>query len=107
MNRGGEPTCRMNVQAKLELEVQMRENARRRREAPMSDIEKTVNKPLLRAVDAYEATQALALKPYPAEFLPKDLQKAQAKLNDHHARAALKSARGLLTPPAGAAAATA
>ena len=82
----------------------MRENARRRREAPMSDIEKTVNKPLLRAVDQYEETQALKLKPYPAEFLPKDLQSVQAKLNEHHARAKLKSARGLLTPPASGAA---
>ena len=28
------------IEAKLELESQMRENARRRREAPMSDVEK-------------------------------------------------------------------
>lgn len=87
------------LQAKLELEAQMRENARRRREAPMSDIEKTVNGPLLRKVDAYEATQRLALKPFPAEFLPSELQSTQSKLNEHHARARLKSARGLLTPP--------
>ena len=75
----------------------MRENARRRREAPMSDIEQAVNRPLLADVDKYEATQALKLKPYPPEFLPKDLQVVQGKLNEQHARAKLKSARGLIS----------
>lgn len=72
----------------------MRENARRRREEPMSAIERAVNKPLLRSVDTYEMTAQLPLKPYPAEFLPRDLQDAQARLTEAHARAALKSARG-------------
>ena len=91
------PAAATAVQAKLELEAQMRENARRRREAPMSDIEQAVNRPLLADVDKYEATQALKLKPYPAEFLPKDLQVVQGKLNEQHARAKLKSARGIIS----------
>lgn len=74
----------------------MRANAQRRREAPMSDTEKLVNRPLLADVDKYEATAALKLKPFPAEFLPKDLQKTQALLNEQHARQKLKSARGLI-----------
>jgi hypothetical protein len=84
------------LQAKLDLEAQMRENARRRREAPMSEIEKTVNKPLLKEVDTYEATHMAKLKPYPAEFLPKDLQETQRILNEHHARRRITTARGLL-----------
>lgn len=63
----------------------------------MSEIEKRVNRPLLKEVDAFEATQVAKLKPYPAEFLPKDLQDTQRILNEHHARRRLKSARGL--PP--------
>jgi hypothetical protein len=90
----------VTVQAKLELEAQMRENARRRREAPMSDIEKIVNGPLLKDVDVYEATQALKLKPYPTEFLPKDLKATQNALNEQHARQRLKSARGLIAASA-------
>ena len=86
----------MGVQAKLELEAQMRANAKARREAPMSDVEKLVNQPLLRQVDKYEATSSLQLKPFPAEFLPKDLQKTQELLNEQHARQRLKSARGLV-----------
>eukprot|EP00892_Ulva_mutabilis_P000621 jgi/Ulvmu1/1055/UM105_0013.1 len=86
----------LKLQAKLDLEAQMRENARRRTEAPMSDIERMVNAPLLRAVDTFENTEVLPLKPYPAEFLPRDLKEVQAKLSEAHARGKLKSARGLV-----------
>ena len=87
-------SARPLLQAKLELEAQMRESARRRREEPMSALEKAVNKPLLQHVDAFEATAQLPLQPYPAEFLPRDLQAVQAQLTEQHARAALKTARG-------------
>lgn len=73
----------------------MRENARRRRQAPMSDIERRLNGPLLAEVDRYEATDAARLKPYPAEYLPRDLKAVQSAMDEHHARARLKSARGL------------
>lgn len=86
----------LKLQAKLDLEAQMRENARRRVEAPMSDIERTVNAPLLRNVNTFESTAALPLKAYPAEFLPRDLKEVQAKLSEAHARGKLKSARGLV-----------
>lgn len=86
----------LKLQAKLDLEAQMRENARRRLEAPMSDIERTVNAPLLRAVDTFESTAVLPLKPYPAEFLPRDLKDTQARLSEAHARGKLRSARGLI-----------
>lgn len=83
----------LQIQCKLELEAQMRQNAHNRRIAPMSDIEKRVNAPLMQLVDTYEKQGKLPLKPYPAEFLPVDLQKKQAVLNDKHAEARLRTAR--------------
>jgi hypothetical protein len=86
----------LKLQAKLELQGQMRENARRRREAPMSDIEKLINKPLLAHVDTFEKQKQLPLCPYPAEFLPKGLKATQSQLTELHSRQELTSARGLL-----------
>lgn len=87
----------IKVNAKLELESQMRENARRRREAPMSDVEKLFNRTLLGHVDTYERDKELPLKSYPKEYLPKGLNDTEKQLTEHHSRKELKSARGLIS----------
>jgi hypothetical protein len=87
----------MRLKTKLELEAQMRENARRRVVAQMSETEKLVNKPLLSAVSEFEASKSLSLKPYPAEFLPKDLRVTQDKLNSLHSKMKIQSARHLIS----------
>lgn len=84
------------IEAKLELESQMRENARRRREAPMSDVEKLFNRNLLGHVDTYEQTKTLPLNSFPKEYLPRDLTGTEKELTHHHSRRELKSARGLI-----------
>jgi hypothetical protein len=86
----------LKINAKMELESQMRENARRRRVAPMSDVEKLMNKGLLGHVDAYEKHKKLPLRPFPKEFLPRGLEDTENQLTEHHSRTELKSARGLL-----------
>lgn len=86
----------IKINAKLELEAQMRENARRRREAPMSDVEKLFNKNLLGHVDTYEHSKKLPLTSFPKEYLPRDLMDTEKELTGHHSRRELKSARGLL-----------
>lgn len=83
----------LQIQCKLELEAQMRANAHNRRIAPMSDLEKQVNAPLMQLVQTFETKGQLPLKPYPSEFLPKDLQRTQLVLNDRHAAARLRTAR--------------
>ena len=52
-----------------------------------------MNAPLLKRVDEFEARGALSLKPYPVEFLPRDLQQRTSELDAKYG-AAKPASRG-------------